>query len=65
MITVGKLPDNSLDRAYLETIGRFVNVVKDCDDNFIVSMVIAEALLYEGLINEIVEIDWCQLPEEV
>lgn len=60
MIRVGRLNDNSL-HGYQLNNGNVVNIVRDCDNNFIVSEKVLNWIL-EELPNTIYEeIDWCPI----
>lgn len=55
---VGKLQDDSLHMKFLVSLNTYINVVRDCQNNFIVSLPIAEAMLQEFNYSY-EEIDFC------
>lgn len=60
MIKVGTLNDDSL-HGYQLNNGNVVNIVRDCDNNFIVSEEILNWILAELPDIPYTEIDWCPI----
>lgn len=59
MITVGKLADDSMHGLWVPATNSWCNVVRDCNNNYIVSMPIALGLLAE-YDYPFEEIEWCK-----
>ena len=60
MIKVGRLNDSSL-HGYQLNNGNVVNIVSDCNDNFIVSQKVLNWILAELPDTPYTEIDWCPI----
>ena len=60
---VAKLENNSLHDTPLKN-GNYVNVIKDCNDNYIVSMSVMKNILHENPNIPYTEIDFCPKVQE-
>lgn len=60
MNKVGKLMDDSLHEYELSN-GNKINIVRDCDNNFIVSKEVLDWILAELPNTPHTEIDWCPI----